>query len=118
MNVRRGDVVLVLYPFASGCDASRRPALVVQNNRDNARLANTIIAQITTTMHHIKDLTQLLVPRNTPEGQQAGVLHDSMVSCNNLATVHEDRIHRVIGHLPEAVTSRIDECLKAALTLR
>jgi mRNA-degrading endonuclease toxin of MazEF toxin-antitoxin module len=46
------------------------------------------------------------------------VLHDSVVSCNNLATVHEDRIHRVIGHLPEAVMSRIDECLKAALGLR
>jgi hypothetical protein len=34
MNVRRGDVVLVLYPFASSRGASRRPALVVQNNRD------------------------------------------------------------------------------------
>ncbi len=28
MKVRRGDVVLVLYPFASGQGASRRPALI------------------------------------------------------------------------------------------
>jgi mRNA interferase MazF len=118
MNVRRGDVVLVLYPFASGRGATRRPALVVQNNRDNGRLENTIIAQITTNMRHVDDQTQLLIPRETPEGQQAGLLHNSVVSCNNLATVHEDRIHRVIGHLPEAVMYRIDECLKAALGLR
>ena len=118
MNVRRGNVVLVLYPFASGRGASRRPALVVQNDRDNERLNNTILAQITTNMRHVNDPTHLLIPRATPEGQQAGVLHDSVVSCNNLATVHEDRIQRVIGHLPEAVMGRIDECLKAALSLR
>jgi len=40
------------------------------------------------------------------------------IASHNLATVHEDRIHRVIGHLPEAIMSRIDECLKAALGLR
>jgi mRNA-degrading endonuclease toxin of MazEF toxin-antitoxin module len=55
MNVRRGDVVLVQYPFASGRGASRRPALIVQNDRDNRRLDNTIIAQITTTMRHVND---------------------------------------------------------------
>jgi mRNA interferase MazF len=118
MNVRRGDVVLVQYPFASGRDASRRPALIVQNDRDNRRLDNTIMAQITTNMRHVNDPTQLLIPYGTPEGQQAGILHDSVVSCNNLATVHEERIHRVIGHLPDAMMSRIDECLKAALGLR
>jgi len=50
MNVRRGDVVLVLYPFASGIGGSRRPALIVQNDRDNERLYNTIVAQITTNL--------------------------------------------------------------------
>ena len=88
--------------------------MIVQNNRDNRRLDNTIIAHITTNMRHVNDPTHLLIPWGTPEGSQAGVLHDSMVSCNNLATVHEERIHRVIGHLPEAIMSRIDEYLKAA----
>jgi mRNA-degrading endonuclease toxin of MazEF toxin-antitoxin module len=47
MTVQRGDVVLAYYPFASGAGGSRRPVLVVQNDADNARLANTIVAQIT-----------------------------------------------------------------------
>jgi hypothetical protein len=38
MNVRRGDGVLVQYPFASGAGSSRRPALIVQNDRDNRAL--------------------------------------------------------------------------------
>jgi mRNA-degrading endonuclease toxin of MazEF toxin-antitoxin module len=37
--------------------------------------------------------------------------------CNNLATVYEDRIDRIIGYLPAALMSRLDECLKATLGL-
>lgn len=117
MNVRRGDVVLALYPFASGRGASRRPALVVQCDRDNARMQNTIIAQITTNLRRAAEPTHLLIEAASPEGQQAGLLHDSVISCNNLATLREDRIDRVIGRLPDAIVDRIDDCLKAALGL-
>ena len=118
MNVRRGDVVLVLlYPFASGRGGSRRPALVVQNDAYNARLHNTVVAQITTNLHRVAEPTHLLIEQTTVEGQQAGLLHDSAVSCTNLATVHEDRIDRVIGHLSATVMHRIDVCLKTALGL-
>ena len=47
MNVQRGDIVLLDYPYPSGGGAKVRPALVVQNDRDNRRLVNTIIVQIT-----------------------------------------------------------------------
>jgi mRNA interferase MazF len=47
MNVQRGDVVLVDYPYAGGAASKVRPALVVQNDRDNQRLVNTIVVQIT-----------------------------------------------------------------------
>lgn len=35
MNVRRGEVVLVGYPYAAGGDTKMRPVLVIQNDRDN-----------------------------------------------------------------------------------
>jgi mRNA interferase MazF len=117
MNVRRGDVVLVLYPFAAGIGSSRRPALIVQNDADNLRLHNTIVAQITTNLLRAGEPTHLLLAQAIAEGQQAGLLHDSVVSCTNLATVYEDRIDRVIGHLSDAVMHCIDACLKAALGL-
>jgi mRNA interferase MazF len=47
MNVKRGDVVLAYYPFASGAGSSRRPVLVVQGDTQNQRLKNTIVVQIT-----------------------------------------------------------------------
>jgi hypothetical protein len=42
MTVNRGDVVLVDYPFTTG-GAKVSPALVVQNDRDDAWMTNTIV---------------------------------------------------------------------------
>jgi len=42
MNVKRGDVVLVDFPLASGAAPKVRPSLVIQNDRDNVRLTNTV----------------------------------------------------------------------------
>ena len=64
----RGDVVLVDYPFSSGSGFKRRPALVVQNDRDNARLTNTIVAMITSHTVRANEATQLLIAVSTPKG--------------------------------------------------
>lgn len=109
--------VLAVYPFSSGTGASRRPAVVIQNDRDNARMQNTIIAQIATNTQRAAEPTHLLVMAASHEGRQMGLLHDSVISCNNVATVREDRIGRVIGRMPDALLSRLDECLRAALGL-
>ncbi len=61
MNVERGDVVLLDYPYSSGGGAKVRPVLVVQNDRDNRRLTNTIVVQITSVTHRALQPTQALV---------------------------------------------------------
>jgi mRNA interferase MazF len=111
-------VVLAFYPFASGWGGKRRPGLIVQNDADNARMAATILAQITTNLARAGEPTHLLIEVSTAEGQSSGPLHDSLVSCNNLITVELTRVHKVIGHLPSATMQKIDDCLKAALGLR
>jgi mRNA interferase MazF len=116
--VNRGDVVLAFYPFASGSGGKRRPGLVVQNDADNMRMAATILAQITTNLARGGEPSHLLIEASTTEGQTSGLLHDSLVSCNNLVTVEITRIHKVIGHLPATTMQKIDDCLKAALGLR
>ena len=57
MNVQPGDVVLVAFPFASGIGSKRRPALVVQSDHNNRRMANTVLAAITTTTHRSHEST-------------------------------------------------------------
>lgn len=115
MTITRGDVVLVQFPFATGRGSKLRPALVVQSDRGNARMANTIIVQITTNLRRVSEPTQLLVDPATPGGQPSGLLAPSAVSCENMATIHESRIVRTIGRLPSNLMQQIDACLRASL---
>jgi len=48
-------------------------------------------------MNHPCRVTVLL---STPEGQQSGLLTDSVVMTDNLATIANNEINRVIGTLP------------------
>lgn len=62
----RGDVVVInftpTYP-----NATVRSALVTQNDRDNSRMANTIVVQITSNTRHAAEDTQLLIDQSHPD---------------------------------------------------
>jgi len=117
MRLLRGEVVLVDWPFAGGAGAKIRPALVVQNDRDNQRLTNTIIAMITSVTRRAMGPTQLLIDISTPEGRQTGLRLNSVVNCANLFTLEQSKCLRVIGSLPTSLSQRIDGCLRMALGL-
>ena len=118
MNIQRGDVVLVNYPFASGVGSKTRPASVVQCDTNNARLDNTIVAPITSrTRFARKEPTQLLIEVTSAAGQQSGLINDSAVSCENIYTVRQDTIVRKLGSLPADVMEQIEGCIKASLEL-
>ncbi len=78
MNIQRGDVVLVDYPYAAGGGAKVRPVLVIQNDRDNQRLLNTIVAQITSVTRRALEPTQVLIEIATPAGQRSAVYDGAM----------------------------------------
>jgi len=119
MSLSRGDVVLVDFPFSTGGGSKVRPAVVVQNDRDNQRLTNVIIAMITShTARAESEATQLLIEVGTPDGQRTGLLMDSAVNCANLFTIHQSKAVRVIGTFSGALLAQVDACLKAALDLK
>jgi mRNA interferase MazF len=117
MSTRRGAVVLVDFPFSGGVGGKVRPALVVQNDLDNQRLTNTIIAMITGQTKRALEPTQLLIDIATPDGALTGLRKSSVVNCVNLFTVEQAKILQTIGRLSATLLGRIDGCLKAALGL-
>lgn len=117
MNVQRGEVVLVDYPHAAGGGTKIRPVLVIQNDRDNQRLRNTIVAQITSVTRRALEPTQLLLEIATSAGQQTGLRQDSIVNCVNLFTLDKSEVLRKLGRLPDSLMQKVNICLKAALGL-
>jgi mRNA interferase MazF len=118
MNVRRGDIVLADLPYSDRSGGKKRPALVVQCDRNNRRLDDVIVVMITSVVRGVAaEPTQLLIDVTTPEGKRSGLLHTSAVKCEHLLTLHRQFVGRVIGHLPPEVMERIYVCLKESLEL-
>jgi mRNA interferase MazF len=114
---RRGDVVLVDFPFTSGGGSKVRPALVVQNDLDNRRLLKTILAMISGNLARAAEPTHCLIDPGTPEEVSSGLHGPSVIVCVNLYTVEQADILKTIGHLSAAVLGKVNACLKAALEL-
>jgi mRNA interferase MazF len=114
--MNRGDVVIIDYTrYDPG--AYVRPALVVQNDRDNARLQKTIVAQITGNISRAYEDTQYLIDSSHPDWRQSGLQAPSVIVCSNLATIEKDDVGNRLGTLSGMTMQQIDECLKAALEL-
>lgn len=69
---------------------------------------------ITSRLFRADHQSRVLVRLSTPEGQQSGLLTDSVVMTDNLATVAESEIDRVIGTLPMI---EVDAALRHTLNL-
>jgi mRNA interferase MazF len=96
----RGDMVLVLYPNPDLRTAKTRLALIVQADNLQTGLPQVIVAMITSRLFRANHPSHVVLMVSTPAGQHWGFLADSVVMTDNLATVAEVAIDRVIGTLP------------------
>jgi mRNA interferase MazF len=111
---KRGDVILVHYPDSNLLTSKRRPALIVQANNLQTGLSQFIVAMITSNLSRANHPSRVKILRSSSEGKLSGLLVDSVVMTDNLATIAESEIARVIGHLHE---TKIDIALKHTLGL-
>ena len=113
--IQRGDVVMVEFPYTDAARSKVRPAVVVQNDRDNQKLRKTVLAMITGNLRRRGDPSHLFIdPAVEPS---TGLQYPSLVSCNNLLTAEQTDIRQTIGHLSDVLKRQLDDCLKSALEL-
>ncbi len=115
MNCRRGDIVLVLFPDSNLRTSKRRPALVAQADQLASGLPQTIVAMITSNMLRAGLPSRVTVRIGTESAKGSGLLTDSVIMADNLATVQYAEIDRVIGTLSEL--TEFDAALRATLAL-
>ena len=117
MHVKRGDVILAVFPFADGSSPKKRPVMVVQSDAYNLSMRNASVAEITSNTSRAADPAHVWIDIATPDGQATGLLTNSLVSGINLATLNESRLEKVIGAFSLSLMKRVDACLKIALEL-
>lgn len=113
-SCKRGDVVLVLFPHSNLRTAKPRPALIVQADQIETGVPQVIVAMITSKMFRANHASRFTVLRATPEGLRSGLLTDSLVMTDNLATIADSAIDRVIGTL---AMGGVDAALRHTLGL-
>ena len=111
---KRGDVILVKFPYSDLIRYKKRPALVVQDETVDTGLSQRVVVQITSNTERT-GATRVLVKKDSPDGQVIGILSDSIIVADHLATVLPREIDKVIGRcncMPE-----VDEALRRVLGL-
>jgi mRNA interferase MazF len=114
---RRGDFIIVDFPFTSGTQTKIRPAVVIQNDRDNRRLPKTVVAMLTGNLRRAAEPTHLMIDPTTADGASSGLHGPSLAVCVNLYTIDQGDILRTVGRLSATLLGRLDSALKAALEL-
>jgi mRNA interferase MazF len=101
-SLKRGNVALVLFPHSNLATATLRPALVVQADNLQTGIHQVVVAMITSRMFRAGHPSRISILRSSPIFPQSGLLTDSVVMTDNLATVSLAAVDRVVGALPMA----------------
>ena len=104
----------MLYPNSNLQTAKPRPALIVQADSLQSGIPQVIISMITSRMFRAGPPSRVPVLLSSTEGRSSGLLSDSVVMTDNLATVLESAIGQTIGRLP---MNAVDVALRHTLAL-
>jgi len=115
MNYRRVDIVLVLFPDSNLRTSKRRPALIVQADQLDTGLPQVVVAMITRNLARAGHPSRAFVQAGSQRGSVQGLLMDSVMMTDNLATIHDSEIDRIIGHLDGL--AELDTALRTTLAL-
>ena len=114
MPYKRGDVLLALYPYTDLIRFKKRPVIVVQDEAVTTEFDQQVVAQITS-----KDLqagpTRVEVDKNTDDWRQMGLVSDSLIVTDKLATVDAVAVAKAIGTCP--CMDKVDTALSLTLKL-
>ena len=98
---KQGDIILVWFPDSNLMTAKKRPAVVLQSNNLQTGLGQLIIGMITSNLMRKGHKSRIFVDIHTEIGQETGLLSDSIIMTDNIATVRLSEIYRRIGTFTE-----------------
>ena len=101
INYKRGDIILVPFPFTDLSASKQRPALVVSPDIFNVTRKDILIAAITSQVPEILAEDEILIPiNNLPV---TGLLKISIGKVRKMVAIHQELVRKRIGTLPSSL---------------
>lgn len=114
-SLRRGDIVLVPFPFTDLSATKYRPAVIVTPHPEGPDLlvafVSSVIPDPPVPRQHI------LVREDHPEFRHTGLRTASVIRADKLLTISRHHARRRLGHLGPSLTEAMDAALRSALGL-
>jgi mRNA interferase MazF len=102
---KRGDVVVVPFPYSDQLAEKRRPALVVSGSKFNSRTGYLWVVMITSKTH------QALADDVALEHIKAGLSKASVIRVAKIATIEAGRVIHVAGRADAKAMGAVDKKL-------
>jgi mRNA interferase MazF len=109
MEVKRGDVVLVVVPSELG---RPRPGVIAQADEFNGELSTIFVCPISSDLQESLSLRPILEAKPSN-----GLRLRSQIMTDKMIALRRDRIRRVIGHIDQETSEQLDRALLVVLGL-
>jgi len=110
---KRGDVVLVPFPFSNQTATKKRPAVVISSSLYNEKTNDLVIIAVTSKVEKNTDVGECLIP----DWQSAGLLRPSAVK-PAISTIEQVLVLKKLGSLSANDIPAVDLMLKTFLGLQ
>ncbi len=114
MGLKKGDIVLVNFPFDTFKRSKKRPAIVVWVKED---LMAFTLAMITSRELNVVKKGEFIISSNHPEFYQSGLKVSSKVRAYRMVTLHRALIIGKLGILGRQLKRKLDESIISAFEL-
>jgi len=111
--LRRGDVVLVAFPFTDLSGVKRRPALIVGRVRGDDLLLALITSEVATG----SATSNVTLSPTDPEFSASGLKVASTMHLDRLATLHRRLVTRRLGAIGPQTTRAVERSLRYVFAL-
>ncbi len=115
MPLKRGDIVLLPFPWTDLKGYSLRPALVISDDSHNKNNADAIFLFITTKEH--KGMFDFMLRNTDPSYTKTGLKAASTFRMGKLATLEQKLAQRHLGYAGANLLKKIEAGLKLLLNL-
>jgi len=112
INYKRGDVVLVPFPFSDQTSVKQRPSLVISVDAFQERSPDLLIMAVTSQVRSPLRLGEFIIQ----DWQGAGLLKPSAVKAA-ITTVEARLVRRRLGHLSDYDLEQLKKMLQGLLGL-
>jgi len=112
INYKRGDVVLVPFPFSDQTAIKKRPAVIISSNEHNDNSSDVIIIAVTSQINNVIEIGECLII----DWQKAGLMKLSSIK-SAISTIEKALILKNLGKLSDRDMYSMNNALSKLLEL-